>query len=300
VISLDRFRSGDVHVVVSLSGGKDSAATALHLRELGIPFSCVFADTGWESAETYRFLDDVLTPAFGPIARVRLDVDVPPDRMPLVDEVEAVLGISPSPMVRACIRKAMFPSRARKWCTTYLKIGPLAAHHRALADDGRTVVSVVGIRRDESAKRSDAAEWSIGPSLDAMVWQPIVTWSRADVFAIHRRHGLPINPLYTRQGIARVGCWPCINACKAEFAEVGKDDRRVAALRELERVVGDLRPSSAHRPAWHFGDGRPGAALPLLPGIDVVLGWANGPEDGQGDLWGGDAGCVSGLCEVAP
>jgi tRNA(Ile)-lysidine synthase TilS/MesJ len=35
-------------VVVSVSGGKDSASMCLLLKELGIPFEMVFMDTGWE------------------------------------------------------------------------------------------------------------------------------------------------------------------------------------------------------------------------------------------------------------
>ena len=39
--------------VVSVSGGKDSTATWLRLRESGIECRAVFADTGWEAPETY-------------------------------------------------------------------------------------------------------------------------------------------------------------------------------------------------------------------------------------------------------
>lgn len=44
-----RERIGDRPVVVSMSGGKDSTAAALHMRELGIPVTAYLtADTGWE------------------------------------------------------------------------------------------------------------------------------------------------------------------------------------------------------------------------------------------------------------
>ena len=35
-------------VVASVSGGKDSTAMVLHLRDLGVDFRAVFMDTGWE------------------------------------------------------------------------------------------------------------------------------------------------------------------------------------------------------------------------------------------------------------
>jgi 3'-phosphoadenosine 5'-phosphosulfate sulfotransferase (PAPS reductase)/FAD synthetase len=67
-------------LVVSLSGGKDSTATYLHLLEQGVfdkveqaggQVRRVFADTGWELDETYAYLD-VLADRFGPIDRVAL------------------------------------------------------------------------------------------------------------------------------------------------------------------------------------------------------------------------------------
>lgn len=306
-IPLDRLRSGAVNVIVSVSGGKDSAACALLMRELEIQCSYVFADTGWESQETYSYLRGPLSGALGTIHEVRADVAVQPERLWMVDEVEAVLGISPSPMVRRCIVKAMFPSRKIKWCTTDLKVAPLRAFHQQAMRDGRTVVSVVGLRRDESARRASTEEWEIEPGLDAISWRPLAAWSVDDVIAIHARHGLRPNPLYLR-GMARVGCWPCVNACKAEYAEIGRADRaRVDALRLLERHVGDLQAELGRigegrtRPTWCFGDGRPGAVLPMMPPIDTVMEWAATDHGGRQTMMldgPDDAGCMRwGLCE---
>ena len=45
-------------VVASVSGGKDSTAMLLHLRDVGIwPVRAVFFDTGWEHADTYQHID---------------------------------------------------------------------------------------------------------------------------------------------------------------------------------------------------------------------------------------------------
>ena len=43
--------------ILSLSGGKDSLAAALLMRELGVDCGYVYADTGWEADETYEYLD---------------------------------------------------------------------------------------------------------------------------------------------------------------------------------------------------------------------------------------------------
>lgn len=46
-----------LYVVASVSGGKDSTALLLALREAGIEHSAVFADTGWEHPAVYEYLD---------------------------------------------------------------------------------------------------------------------------------------------------------------------------------------------------------------------------------------------------
>jgi len=86
-------------VVLSVSGGKDSAAAALHLRELGIEHIRVFADTGWEHAATYEYLRGPLTDLLGPITEVR-----------------GLLGFAD--LVR---KKRLFPDRTKRFCTTELK-----------------------------------------------------------------------------------------------------------------------------------------------------------------------------------
>ena len=52
-------------VVLSVSGGKDSTATGLLLRERGIQFRAVHMDTGWEHQATERYVRDDLPKALG-------------------------------------------------------------------------------------------------------------------------------------------------------------------------------------------------------------------------------------------
>lgn len=243
-------RIGTRDVVVSVSGGKDSAAACLHLRELGIPFTAMFMDTGWEHASTYRYIDDVLEPRFGPIVRLRQPVAVAPGAEGFVAELEAMLGHE-SPMVRLCIGKGCFPGQGTRWCTACLKAVPAA---RWLADRDDTV-NVVGIRREESEKRKGAFEWEAMPDAEVNPivrlpgegvwfrlahveqWRPLVEWTEEDVVRVHQRHGLPLNPLY-RLGAGRVGCWPCIFARKTDIKLLAATDPgRVAVIRRLEEIV---------------------------------------------------------------
>lgn len=204
-------------VILSLSGGRDSAAASLYLREQGIEHERVFADTGWEAKETYEYLRGPLTAALGPIVEVRAE--------------RGFIGLVK--------HKGIFPDRSKRFCTEDLKMKPIRAWMRASADE-REIVNVVGIRREESAARASAArasaeEWSYSDYFDCDVWKPLVSWSAADVAAIHERHGLPMNPLYAL-GASRVGCWPCIHARKAEIALVAQHDpERIDLIDQVER-----------------------------------------------------------------
>lgn len=218
---------GDPLVVASISGGKDSAALSLWLTEQGIKHERVFADTGWESHLTYSYLDTVLRPALGTIDVVRSDVG-------------GMTGL-----VR---KKAMFPGGTRRFCTDELKMKPIVAHMlKRAAETGRPVVSVVGVRAAESAKRAAMPEWDGYTSRagDFDIWRPLITWSEQDVIDIHHRHGLPPNPLYLR-GAQRVGCWPCIHARKSEVRLIADlDPARIDLLEHLESEVTEIARSRA-------------------------------------------------------
>lgn len=209
-----RKRIGDRVVVASISGGKDSAAMSLHLRELGIEHQRVFMDTGWEHEKTYEYLRGELTRVLGPITEIRGPM--------LMEE-----------LVRS---KGMFPSRQRRYCTEELKVKPMIRYLNALEGEH---VNTVGIRADESKRRGLLQEWEWQDGFDCEVYRPILSWTLDDVVAIHRRHGLAPNPLYL-EGFQRVGCWPCIMSRKDEIRMIAdKDPGRIRRLRVLEEDVGE-------------------------------------------------------------
>jgi hypothetical protein len=104
---------------------------------------------------------------------------------------------------------------------------------------GRLPVNVVGIRAAESAARAKLPERELSTTLDCMVWRPLIRWSEQDVIDIHKRHDVRPNPLYL-QGARRVGCWPCIQAGKAELRMLADDERRIQIMERLEEMVGEL------------------------------------------------------------
>jgi 3'-phosphoadenosine 5'-phosphosulfate sulfotransferase (PAPS reductase)/FAD synthetase len=297
--------SPGAHVIAAVSGGKDSTAMLLHLREIGIwPVRAVFYDTGWEHGATYAHLDLIEQRLGMPIERHAATVDLPAHLEHDARRIEAMMGVTFSAFVRLCLRKAIFPRRTVRFCTQELKIRPAQAIMRAAHMAGVVPVSCAGIRADESAARASMPETEISATLDCLVWHPILRWSVDDVIAIHARHDLPLNPLYT-MGATRVGCFPCIMGNKAELRVVGNDTDRMEVARALEAAVAaehqrraEAKGETVAVAPTLFQAGRRNKAgeRPGTP-IDGMIAWARTAR-GAPILEPEDTGCMrAGLCE---
>ena len=277
--------------IASVSGGKDSAAMCLYLKEQGIEHRRVFFDTGWEHPVLYQYLKEELPKAIGEIEWVTAPMpQLDEDREALALKYEERLGHT-SAMVRWIVKKAMFPSRKRRWCTDLLKIKALK--HYMKREQFDLPVNTVGVRAEESTARSKLPERELSTSLDCMVWRPLLRWTKQDVIDIHTRHQLRPCSLYL-QGAERVGCWPCIFCKKSEIRFLAETDAaRIDLLRDLEADVSKL--CGSQRAFLRKGDG--------VVGVDETVEWSKTSHGGtQFSMFREDQiepGCMSwGLCDT--
>jgi 3'-phosphoadenosine 5'-phosphosulfate sulfotransferase (PAPS reductase)/FAD synthetase len=118
----------NVRHVLGLSGGKDSAALAIFIKdqypEIHKKVEYFFSDTGAELPEAYEFLDKLETYLGKPIVR---------------------LGTGREFDHWLTVHNDMLPSARARWCTRTMKIKPF---EKFVGDD--PVISYVGIRADEN------------------------------------------------------------------------------------------------------------------------------------------------------
>lgn len=231
-------RRGGTQHIVNISGGKDSAACYLLALDRGKPFRAVMADTGNEHPATIEYAMSLGDRAGGPqveiyradfserMARKRAYIaeNWPKDGVSqdLVDRAVAALVPTGIPFLDLCLWKGRFPSRRAQFCTEFLKAEAIGQQVIEPARALGSVIQWLGVRRDESIARRNAAMWSKieTPGLHQMrLYRPLIHWTAENVFGYAAARGLDPNPLY-RQGMSRVGCFPCINAGKAEIRAI--------------------------------------------------------------------------------
>lgn len=123
-------REQDSQYVVSYGGGVNSTALTVLLIEKKFPLDCVvFADTGNEMPETYKYLDVM--------GKYLERVGVP---------LEVVHSRSGESLADRCTRRRVIPSEVWRWCTRDMKVTPIHAFYRSLKAH---VYQYMGIDYDE-------------------------------------------------------------------------------------------------------------------------------------------------------
>jgi 3'-phosphoadenosine 5'-phosphosulfate sulfotransferase (PAPS reductase)/FAD synthetase len=240
-----------IHHLVSCSGGKDSTATLLlAMKQFPDSFSAVFADTGNEHEDTHEYLR-YLERTLG-ISITRLKADFThrfeskrkwvAEKWPGMgvsaehcEEALSVLHPTGNPYLDLCVIKGRFPARMSQFCTSELKTLPLTEHAMDIIDmTGGQVWSWQGVRRDESPRRKNALGFE-DLTGGIFAFRPIAGWTaQQTVDFVTKVNGIELNPLY-KKGMSRVGCMPCINATKADIAEIAEISRRFPE--HIERIA---------------------------------------------------------------
>jgi 3'-phosphoadenosine 5'-phosphosulfate sulfotransferase (PAPS reductase)/FAD synthetase len=248
--------------VVSISSGKDSQDVLIKAIERCPRESirAIFCDTGNEHQHVYDHLDYLELALDIKIDRLKADFtqQLAAKRMFIARDVRvgrgkdgrkirwsnkakrralSVMHPTGNPFLDLCMWKGRFPSRKAQFCTEELKRNMAVAYQIDLIDAGYNVVSWQGVRRDESFNRRDAkAIERVGRGL--WIYRPIVNDTAEQVIEFSQSRGIQLNPLY-RMGMGRVGCFPCINANKAELREIAaRGPDHIARISSWERIVG--------------------------------------------------------------
>lgn len=207
--------------ICGISGGKDSSALAVYLRDRVPNLEYFFCDTGAELPETYEYLTRLEVILGKPIARLN-------DRRGFDHWFEVFRGTLPSPQMR--------------WCTKNMKIKPIEAW---IGDE--PALSYVAIRADESNRKGYI---STKPNIQTRF--PFIDdgVDRDGVMQILADAGIGVPAYYEWR--TRSGCYFCFYQRKAEW--IGLSERHPELFERavaIERKV--LRDAGLNRDA-DFGD----------------------------------------------
>jgi hypothetical protein len=187
------------HHVLGLSGGKDSAALAVFMRqhypELNIRY--FFTDTGKELQEVYEFLGRLEGYLGKPIERLNPDRDFD-------FWLRTYNNFLPSPSTR--------------WCTRQLKLEPFKRWVKPWLQAGDTVISYVAIRADEEHREGMTAQH---PKMAVRFPFREHGVEKAGVIDILEASGLGLPGYYSWR--SRSGCTFCFFQQKIEWVRLKRE-----------------------------------------------------------------------------
>lgn len=181
--------SKPIRHILSLSGGKDSAALAVYLRDRVSDMEYIFHDTGKELPDTYEYIDRLEDYLGKKIVRTTFGNTF--------DNLLSKYG-------------GMLPSNHRRWCTRYMKLEPFENY---VGDDD--CINYVGIRADESR----VGYISHKPNIKAVFPFRDDGIDYEGVQRILLESGIGMPP-YTEWGRTRSGCFFCFYQQKIEWVRL--------------------------------------------------------------------------------
>lgn len=181
--------SRPVRHILSLSGGKDSAALAVYMRDRVPDMEYIFHDTDKELPDTYEYIDRLEDYLGKKIVRTTFGTTF--------DDLLRKYG-------------GMIPSNQRRWCTKMMKLKPLEDYV-----GNEPCINYVGIRADEAR----VGYISHKPNLNAVFPFREDGIDYEGVQKILRDSGIGMPP-YTDWGRTRSGCFFCFYQQKIEWVRL--------------------------------------------------------------------------------
>jgi 3'-phosphoadenosine 5'-phosphosulfate sulfotransferase (PAPS reductase)/FAD synthetase len=197
-----------VRHVLGLSGGKDSAALALFMRDRVPEMEYFFCDTGYELAETYEYVERLEVFLRKSVVRLNPERDF--------DHWLKVFG-------------GYLPSGRMRWCTRKLKLKPFEDW---VGED--PTLTYIAIRADEDrdgyvSKKSNIT--AVFPFREHGI-------RKDDVFRILEDHGLGLPSYYDWR--TRSGCYFCFFQRKSEWLGLKENHPELFELaKRYERIDDD-------------------------------------------------------------
>jgi 3'-phosphoadenosine 5'-phosphosulfate sulfotransferase (PAPS reductase)/FAD synthetase len=191
--------------VLGLSGGKDSSALALYVKETRpeIEVEYFFTDTGYELPETNEFIDQ-LEEKLGYIHRLN-------DR-----SLNNMEGRGDKTFVHLLKEHGNYlPSQRDRWCTIQMKLKPFEQWVDGFIRDGYEVKNYVGIRADEPDRIGYMVIEKPIESIFPFREDGIV---KSDIENILQRNGLELPTYYEWR--SRSGCTFCFYQKKIEWLKL--------------------------------------------------------------------------------
>jgi len=180
------------NIVVSFSGGKDSLV-ALDLAERAGVKKAIYVDTTIEFEENLEYLEIIKD-----FYNIKFEIIKAP--INFFDMVEYV-GM---------------PSRRFRWCCDVFKFGPMTNY----AKKNKLKGFITGLRKEESNKRADYDKIDKNPLIPYLQINPILDWTKKEVWSYIDKYKLPVNPLY--KYFDRIGCWCCPFRTKRDWDQMEK------------------------------------------------------------------------------
>jgi len=215
--------------LLGLSGGKDSSALAVYMRDRVPEMEYFFSDTGKELPETYAFLDRLEVFLGKPIARLNMERD-PSENRDFDHWLTLYGGLLPSSQVR--------------WCTVNLKIRPFEEY---VGED--KAYNYIAIRADEDRVGYKPLKTAALRNIEPKYPFKEDGITKEDIYRILEESGLGLPDYY--QWRTRSGCYFCFFQRKSEW--VGLLEQH-PELFELAKSYEKFNEETGERFTWSQGE----------------------------------------------